>query len=208
MKILTVLFFLFCGAYYTASAHTKSEFLLKEYEQEGDKSFQFFYYYSETEAMVKAIIPNHDNTWFGYFDDDLWKKIKEERKLALLKEIGKKLEGFKPEKLADYKIQQKNWDTVAKEYNVISELFLHQSTFTDIEGYVNWICYTPGVMEAWPMLAKANQKKPNVKLGDSFSSSEKIGFSHLFFLQLTKMKKDERCTLYINLINRFNTQEK
>jgi len=178
MKILTVLFFLFCGAYYTASAHTKSEFLLKEYEQEGDKSFQFFYYYSETEAMVKAIIPNHDNTWFGYFDDDLWKKIKEERKLALLKEIGKKLEGFKPEKLADYKIQRKNWDTV------------------------------PGVMEAWPMLAKANQKKPNVKLGDSFSSSEKIGFSHLFFLQLTKMKKDERCTLYINLINRFNTQEK
>jgi hypothetical protein len=179
----------------SALGHSQVEHLKEAYKAQGDEFFVPLYWLPETRQIVVKHIPDHQN-WVG-FEMSYWKKINEEKKLALIGELGAELDRMEGKTLNETWQRVRDWQQISSQLSLLSG-FLDQD-----EGFLDMAFDDPALRPAFKWLT--DRRKPDFDtkhIGSSFTSGEMATFYPHLIQHMIHTPEQERLMCFSRLFAR------
>ena len=107
----------------SAAMRPQIERLMAAYETHGDTLYFTLYWHPDSRDIFRECIPA-SNEWVG-FERSLWKKVPEDKKLALLNELGANLDELEDKELESWWARHDTWRHIHSQVTLLA-MFLDQ----------------------------------------------------------------------------------
>ncbi|MCP5554233.1 MAG: hypothetical protein H7A54_11350 [Akkermansiaceae bacterium] len=195
MKILATISVVVFSLAASALGHPQAEHLKEAYQAQGDEFFVPLYWLPETRKIIVKHIPDHQN-WVG-FEMSYWKRINEEKKLALISELGAELDRM------DGNALNETWQRVRDWHRINSQLSLLSGFLDQDEGFLDMAFDDPALRPAFKWIT--DRRKPDFDtkhIGSSFTSGEMARFYPHLIQHLIDTPEQERLMCFSRLFAR------